>query len=953
MNWCVFLIWVITIADLFFRRLLSPRFQHSRIPVKVRKLFLLLLTFLVAAPALAVELKGQIKGVVLDTDGLAIPGAVVVVSGASLQGTVGSETDSEGRFRAVGLPPGYYVIEASKPGFQGWKAVDVRVAAGATVTLEIPLRLAVSGEEIVVEEDAPVVDITSTQTGTILTSEMLRDLPNAGRDYQTAMSLAAGVVGGGNPYVHGAFSSSNQYYLDGVNTTDPLTNTFSMNMNFDAIEEIQVITGGLDAEYGKALGAAVNIITKSGGNELEGNLQFLYSSDHTRVYKPLADEEVDDSTYADQSLALNLGGPIVRDRLWFFTSLQLNYNRYSSSIPEDVNRPTDENGEVIEMAPRLWKSAYLFGKLTWKPTPNHQIWFHMQSDPTWIRNVDQSVYEMPEGETYWEQGGWLASLGHQWTPGKDTVVNTQAYYQSSHIKFIPQIWKDECTAYDDDGMCLDDFDYEWFGYEPDSFTFGPSTYWYYTKRQRASFNSKLTQYFDFLGEHEVKTGVEAEFLRSYSIYPGLSDGYEIWSYGDGDPTNPEDYSPYYKVAYDSNYEADLIGMLASWFVQDVWHPVPRLTIRPGVRVDMSRFLNDVGNEVFSAVTVAPRFGVAYDLFGDNSWKFHTYYGRFYDVGYLGVSSILTEKKGGYSVYYWDDAIGDWGTQPDRGVGDRFLASDQLKNPWSDEINAGVTADLGDGWALDTTFIYEKAHNFWEDDDVNLIWNAEGTDVIGYRNGTNESVWRLRTPDETYTEYTALEFSASRQFGEKWGVVGTYTWSHAYGTQGSDMATGNFDIPEQIKYEEGILSYDIPHYIKFAGSYRDAEAWELGNNVGMGYLLGWDFNMRSGYRYRKIYYNSYYDGWNNYGDDGDDPDRLPAVSTTDLKAGITLAIGQTTWDVTAECFNVFNSRTVTGVSTVYDDGEGGIYLDENGDVEYGSTTSRLNPRYFQFGLRGEF
>jgi hypothetical protein len=114
-------------------------------------------------------------------------------------------------------------------------------------------------------------------------------------------------------------------------------------------------------------------------------------------------------------------------------------------------------------------------------------------------------------------------------------------------------------------------------------------------------------------------------------------------------------------------------------------------------------------------------------------------------------------------------------------------------------------------------------------------------------------------------------------------------------------------------------------------------------------------MRSGYPYRKIYYNNYWADWTNYGDDGDMPDRLPAVSNTDLKAGITIAAGRTTWDITAECFNAFNSREVVGVNTVYNDpsSEDGIYLDSHGDVLYGSPTRYLSPRYFQFGIRGEF
>ena len=185
------------------------------------------------------------------------------------------------------------------------------------------------------------------------------------------------------------------------------------------------------------------------------------------------------------------------------------------------------------------------------------------------------------------------------------------------------------------------------------------------------------------------------------------------------------------------------------------------------------------------------------------------------------------------------------------------------------------------------------------------------------------------------------------------MVASYTWSHAYGFQSDGTATGLLDIPQQTPYEESVLSYDIPHYIKTSGSYRNDSAWDVGDRMGLGYLMGWDFIFRAGYPYRKSYYNAYSEGWGNVYGDNDFPDRLPAISTTDLKAGLTVKVGEAKFDLTAECFNVFNSREVVGVSTTYNDPSGDIYTDRNGDILYGSTTARLDPRYFQLGLRGEF
>ncbi len=917
----------------------------------LKRLLWILLGLCLATPALGVELKGQIKGTVLDEAGGPIPGAVVVVTSPALQGTTGGPSDASGAFRAVGLPPGTYRIEASKPGFGKWVSDGVYVAAGATITVQVRLRQATAGEEIVVEETVPVVDVTSTRKGVTLSKEMLRDIPNAGRDYQTAMVMSPGITGGGNPNVAGGFDSSNQYYVDGVNTTDPITNTFSMNMNFDAIEEIQVITGGMDAEYGRALGGAVNMITRSGGNEFHGDVQILYSSDWTRLFKPLPGEDPDEIAFDDQSLAINVGGPILKDRLWYFASLQGNYFVSQISVPATVDRPVDPLTGSDAMLPRKWRSAYLFGKLTWKPHPNHQLWLHGQADPTAIENSEQNVYTLPSGELYWKQGGWLASLGHLWTATRSTVVETQAYFQATHLSYVPNSWR-ECEDMDETGDCNDaDAQGGWFAYDPDGYSYGSFPYGYTTNRNRASLNSKVTQYVDFLGSHEFKAGVQGEWLRSYTRIPGLEDGFEYWTW----TTTPDDldtYQPALRYVYDSNLEADLQGWLASGFLQDVWQIGP-LTLRPGVRVDWSQILNDFGEPVFQNVAAAPRLGAAWDVVGDGRTNLHAYYGRFYDTGFLAVSSFLTESPGGYKVYGWDGDAGTWSDTPVAAVASRNLSADDLKNPYSDELNLGIEREVVDGWAVDVTFAYEKAHNFWEDDEVNLIWNEDGTQVIGYRNGTSEAIFRMRTPDEVYTSYTALTFTTEKQFDDKWGMLASYTWSRAYGTQDDQAATFFFDIPEQRRFEEGILGYDIPHSVKVMGSWRDPEAWDLGNGWGLGYLLGWDVRLRSGYPYRKSLYNAYYQDWVNYGDDGDEPARLPAFSVTNLKVGLTVDALGTSWDLTAECFNVFNDRTITAVNSTWDDVDGSVYTDSAGNVLFGTPTDRQDPRYFQFGLRGEF
>ncbi len=941
-----------------------------RVPIR---LFTALILLILSLPALALDLTGQLEGRVTDVDGLAVPGVTVNLTSPQMQGGRSAETGPDGDFRFVGLPPGDYRVEAVKAGFNT-AVVTATVSSGLTTRADITLEVAVAGEALVVESTAPVVDTSSVRSGVVVSKQMLRDIPNPGRDYQTATTLAPGVVdnGTGNNNIRGSWARGNQYYVDGVNTTDPLTNTFSMNMNYDAIEEVQVITGGMDAEYGRSMGGAIQIVTRSGGNEYHGDLQFLSSGTKTQVYKPLADEidaydengngridpdEQPDSI--DRSLAINFGGPVLKDELWFFTSVQGNLNVSTARVPDSVGRPAE-----FPMQSRKWRSAYLFGKLTWKPNTDHRIWIHAQGDPTDIENADADPYTLPSAENWWQQGGWLSSIGEQWTPNADTIVDAQISASNSYIRSRPIQWKTQCTGYDEYGWCKNADEIlassefgSWEAADADGFSYGPETTAYYTKRKRYSGSFAYTRFAHLLGKHQLKTGLQGDWLSSYEVIPG-QDTYGIvyYTYTGDDPADLSSYVPSQRYLWEDNGETTLSGMIGSWYVQDRYNPVDRLTIRPGLRVDYSQFFNADGESVFDTVTFAPRFGAAYDLTGDGRTRVHAYYGRFYDSGWLEISSILS-RGGSYSVSSWSDQENDWSSSPSTVSSDVVLLHDDIKNPNSDEYDVGIARDLGGGWGLDLGFTYKYTRNMWEDDEVNAIYDETGSEMIGTRDGTGELRYRLRTPDEAFVRYTSVELQANKQFDEHWGMIASYTWSRAYGRARNDLSQGmtpvQFDFAPQQQYEVGLMPYDVPHSIKIAGSWREPWALDLTSNTALGYLFGWNYQISSGTPYRPAYYNSVYGGWYNHDEPIDGDYRLPAYSRLDLKAGLTIAAGQTTWDLTAECFNVFNDRTVTAVQSAAYDPNGDPLVDSDGHIQFGSPLARQQPRYFQFGLRGEF
>lgn len=895
----------------------------------------------------AVETNSVVKGTVLDQDGLEVPGAQVMLTAPELMGNRLELTDDEGRFRVGALPPGEYTVEVVHPSFRTWKSGVLRVPLAQTVTLDIRLSLKDAEETIVVVQTTPAVDVESTQSGMVFDYETLVGIPS-GRDFQSAVELAPGVVG--SDIVHGSFDTSNQYYLDGVNITDPMTNTFSTNLNFDAIEAVEVITGGMDAEYGRSLGGVINVVTKSGGNQFEGTATLIYAPPWGVAGRALPGDS--QNTDLDQQLALTFGGPIVKDKLWFFASLQGDRSVSTTSI-DTAEVPRDL--ERFPMVPRDWRSMYGFLKLTAQPTDEHRFSLQVTADPTWIDNVEQSPYTLPQAETVQNQGGYILTAEHLWTPSDTVMLETQAYYQQSRIDAFPILWKG-CKERDDRGACTTDFvGTEYMGEvvtptmfaTGQGFNSGPYPYASFNIRQRANLQSDLSLHFEALGEHQVKVGVQGEYLRSRSVAPGLETGIPYYDFAGDDINDLSAYTPSYLERYDNDQDVMFQGFLGTAYIQDAWKPIPNLTVRPGVRLDYANLLDDQGNTVFSRANVAPRFGLTYDPEGKGKGSVRAYYGRFYDAGFLSVASLLQKKSSGYAGYAWDPRANDWSTSDTLyEVSGQMLSADKLRNPYSDEFQLGFNREIGPDLGLDIVGIYERSARFWEDDEVNLIWNADGTDVIGTRNGEDTTIYRLRTPDDVFTRYTALEVALTKVLSNQWTIRGSYTWSRAYGTNDADQATALHDIPEQYKYEVGLLSYDTPHMVKMMGTYTQDKLFAVGRTTG-GFTAGWNYQLRSGFPYRKVTWNDYYQDYSTYEEDRYGRYRLPAFSQLDLRVGLDLNIGPTSWMVGVDCFNAFNDRTTTDVDSRYDP-------NLQGDDQYfGDVLDRQDRRRFQFMIRGEF
>jgi len=220
---------------------------------------------------------GALQGTVTDTSGAALPGVTVSVTSPVLIGTRTAVTESNGEYLIPLLPPGIYHADYSLSGVKSQAREGVRINATQTSRVDVQMSLAVS-ETVTVTASQIVVDPTQTQQTTNLKEDRLKysSVGSANRSYQNSLQSVPEAVGTGNVNLAGANINSNTFMIDGVNAlTDPVTHTFASNMAFDAIQEVNVLAFGKDAEF-RSSGATVNVITKSGGNQFSGSLDYRY-----------------------------------------------------------------------------------------------------------------------------------------------------------------------------------------------------------------------------------------------------------------------------------------------------------------------------------------------------------------------------------------------------------------------------------------------------------------------------------------------------------------------------------------------------------------------------------------------------------------------------------------------------------------------------------------------------
>ena len=287
---------------------------------------------------------GAIRGIVKDSNtGEPIVGVTVVATSASMQGTQTAVTDENGAYLVTTLPPGVYTVSY----FYADAKVDatgVAVNANGTTTNNAKINPE-GGEKIIVKAKAPSIDVTTTNQGLKISKEILAKLPVPGRSFEGAALQAAGTRGDGvGVSVSGSSSLENNYVVDGINTGSLALGTVGSPIINDFLEEIEVITGGYNAEYGRSTGGVISVVTKSGTNKFQGSV-FAYLQPGALVGRrdstpsQVSPINAEGNVGYNYNVGFELGGPIVKDKLWFYVGFAPTFVR--TDINRTINRRTD------------------------------------------------------------------------------------------------------------------------------------------------------------------------------------------------------------------------------------------------------------------------------------------------------------------------------------------------------------------------------------------------------------------------------------------------------------------------------------------------------------------------------------------------------------------------------------------------------------------------------------
>ena len=584
-----------------------------------RSIALAFLTLILSATVFA-QTSGSLVGRAADESGGVLPGVTVEARSSSLQGARAVVTDGSGRYRISLLPPGQYAVVFTLVGFQPETKAGVTVSLGNETTLDAVLRPAATAQVLVTGE-APVVDTGSTSLGTNLTARAVETLPT-GRNYSSVVQVVPGVSSDADPKneqqstitVYGSSGAENAFYIDGVNTTGVEYGFQGKELNYEFIQEINVKTGGYEAEFGRSTGAIINVITKSGSNQFHGDaFGYLDEKGLRASPKPVVSTGGTVEGFRKEDYGADLGGYFWKDRIWFFGA----YDRVHNTTDNAFGDLKSQSVSTRNLGS---------GKLTFRLSDSHSVVATAFQDPTTDSGAINDANHTLNGDplTYegrQDLGGRDYAARYEGLFGTHLTAAAQASRHQERNSVGPATAAGDVIQFQDAGK--------------DFFQTGGFGLIQLKNFKRTAYGASLSPYF---GDHSIKLGIEYEKDEA-EVIKRESGGQLVTIFAN--PVNAA--KPIYQHSYWTTPDATVANAPISQltaspahknttlYLQDKWTVLRNVTLNLGVRWDRQQIIDASGTrQVDLKHDWAPRAGVIWDPTNDHRSKVFASYGRFYE-----------------------------------------------------------------------------------------------------------------------------------------------------------------------------------------------------------------------------------------------------------------------------------------------------------------------------------
>lgn len=585
-----------------------------------------------APPAFGQFANADLAGTVTDADGSALPGTTVTATSVATSLSRTTVTSGNGTYAINGLRPGHYDIVFQLEGFQTVERDDVELRVGQEARINAQLQVGAVDEEITVTSTARVVETTSKEIGGTLTTQEFESLPTQNRSALLFASLFPGVIPAPSTestasdalFINGQDDNNNSFNFDGANNDDDVIGARAgsqARVPMEAIQEFQVLTTQFDAEFGRALGGVLNAITKSGGNRFAGSVfHYIQDAGYNEENFFVVRNNLQQPATEYRSSGFTLGGPLVRNKAFFYVSYEDNLNEegvtQSFSNRPDLNFTTTENNDIDNT----------LAKIDYQPVRNHHLAarYLLETSPQFnqiIGNVTQEG-SREEDDT---DSSWVFSV--------DSVVNPRSF-NIFRVSFTKEDVSFANPGFNTNGQSFEAQRNQSPSEAHPSFTDGASV----VAQSRFNRSTQVDNTFSYFlpewhGEHEVRVGFQYSDREEEFTDFGTLNG-QFFNFETDQPFNPNDIG-----TYPGAFSIRVLGGLTApipnnetlgVFVQDDWRINERLTLNLGLRYDDEEITDDTN--------IAPRLGFAWDPLGEGRTVVRGGVGRFYNRFELGFFS---------------------------------------------------------------------------------------------------------------------------------------------------------------------------------------------------------------------------------------------------------------------------------------------------------------------------